>query len=83
MSSDPTQPPVIPGPRSGVSPTAGQAAAPAYEPTLQSAPPYSPPAFEPASSERSIVEQRPEILIGLATVGGFVVAQLLGRIRGR
>jgi len=34
-------------------------------------------------AERSLLEKRPEILIGLATAGGFVAAQILGRMRGR
>jgi hypothetical protein len=33
--------------------------------------------------ERPLLEKRPEILIGLATAGGFVAAQILGRMRGR
>jgi hypothetical protein len=42
-----------------------------------------PPAYEQPLAERSLFEKRPEILIGLATAGGFVAAQVLGRMRGR
>jgi hypothetical protein len=44
---------------------------------------YEQPAYEPAPAERSLLEKRPEILIGIATAGGFVAAQILGRMRGR
>ncbi len=42
-------------------------------------PPLPPPAAEPG---RSILETRPEILVGAAAVSGFVLARLLGRVRG-
>jgi hypothetical protein len=45
--------------------------------------PFEAPAFEPVSADRSLFEKRPEILVGLATAGGFVAAQILGRMRGR
>lgn len=38
------------------------------------------PASEP---ERSLFERRPEILVAAAAAGGFIAAQVLGRIRGR
>ncbi len=84
MSSDPTQPPVVPGPREPGQP----AAAPAYTAPTAAQPqptpmPFEAPAFEPVSADRSLFEKRPEILVGLATAGGFVAAQILGRMRGR
>jgi hypothetical protein len=44
---------------------------------------FVPPAYEPPPVERPLLEKRPEILIGLAAAGGFVAAQVLGRMRGR
>ncbi|MFM9023677.1 MAG: hypothetical protein ACKOK7_08100, partial [Solirubrobacterales bacterium] len=41
------------------------------------------PAWEGPQPERSLLERRPEILVGAAMAGGFIAAQLLGRIRGR
>ena len=79
MSSDPNQPPVVPGPRVPGQP----AAAPVYTPPAASQQQFTPPVYEPTPLERPLLEKRPEILIGAATVGGFVAAQILGRIRGR
>ncbi len=83
MSSEPNQPPVVPGPREPGQP----AAAPAYTAPVAAQQPepmaYEQPAYEPAPAERSLLEKRPEILIGIATAGGFVAAQILGRMRGR
>lgn len=42
--------------------------------------PPLPPAVEP---KRPITETRPEILLGAAAAGGFVLAKVLGAIRGR
>lgn len=39
-------------------------------------PPQPPP-------ERSITDNRPEILVGAAVAGGFVLAKILGALRGR
>lgn len=41
------------------------------------------PAWEDPQPERSLLERRPEILVGAAMAGGFIAAQVLGRIRGR
>ncbi len=41
--------------------------------------PGPPPAAEP---KPSLTESRPEILVGAAAAGGFLLAKLLGRIRG-
>lgn len=41
-----------------------------------------PPPLPPLPPERPITEARPEILVGAALAGGFVLAKLLGR-RGR
>ena len=79
MSSDPNQPPVVPGPREPGQP----AAAPVYTPPAPAQQEFTPPSDQPPVAERSLLEKRPEILIGAATVGGFVAAQILGRIRGR
>ena len=79
MSSDPNQPPVVPGPREP-----GQsAAAPVYTPPAPAEQEFTPPSYQPPMAARSLLEKRPEILIGAATAGGFVAAQILGRIRGR
>jgi len=79
VSSDPNQPPVVPGPREPGQP----AAAPVYTPPAPAEQQFTPPSSQQPVAERSLLEKRPEILIGLATAGGFVAAQLLGRIRGR
>jgi len=84
VSSDPNQPPIVPGPRQPGQP----AAAPTYEPPIAAQQQFMPPAgepptYQPPPAERSLFEKRPEILIGLATAGGFVAAQILGRMRGR
>lgn len=79
MSSDPNQPPVVPGPREPGQP----AAAPVYTPPAPAQQEFTPPVYESPPLERPLLEKRPEILIGLATAGGFVAAQILGRMRGR
>ena len=79
MSSDPNQPPVVPGPREPGQP----AAAPVYTPPAPAQQEFTPPGYESLPLERPLLEKRPEILIGLATAGGFVAAQILGRMRGR
>ncbi len=79
MSSDPNQPPVVPGPREPGQP----AAAPVYAPPAPAQQEFTPPSYESLPLERPLLEKRPEILIGLATAGGFVAAQILGRMRGR
>ena len=62
--------------------TAGYQAPPAYEaPPVQESQPAA--AWEEPQPERSLLERRPEILVGAAMAGGFVFAQLLGRVRGR
>ena len=86
--SEPAQPapgvaaPAQPGPppEAPVSeaPPAGAYQAPsAYE----TQPPQA--AWPEPEVERPLVERRPEILVGAALAGGFIAAQLLGRIRGR
>lgn len=40
-------------------------------------------AAQHAPSEPAVTETRPEILVGAAFAGGFVLAKLLGRVRGR
>ncbi len=73
-------PPVTPQP----GPEAGQpAAAPAYQAPSAYDPQTAQPAWSEPGQERSLVERRPEILVGAALAGGFLAAQLLGRIRGR
>jgi hypothetical protein len=74
---------------------ASQQAPPAHQdpPAPQASPPYqapsaydpqpAQPAWEGPQPERSLLERRPEILVGAAMAGGFIAAQLLGRIRGR
>ena len=42
--------------------------------------PQLPPPVEP---RRPITETRPEILLGAAAAGGFVLAKVLGAVRGR
>ena len=92
--SEPAQP--APG---AASPPAGAAPAQPGPPTEPPAPEASPAGAYQAPSayetqppqaawpepefERPLVERRPEILVGAALAGGFVAAQLLGRIRGR
>ena len=89
--------PAAPQPGQPVTPqqAAGQPAQPTAQPAggYQAAPAYeAPPAYDPQPSapawdepvpERSLLERRPEILVGAALAGGFIAAQLLGRIRGR
>jgi hypothetical protein len=41
------------------------------------------PEVMPAADPRPLTEARPEILIGAAAAGGFILAKLLGRVRGR
>ena len=41
--------------------------------------PLLPPAAEP---KRPITETRPELLVGAALAGGFVLAKVLGALRG-
>lgn len=50
------------------------------EPSAAAPPPPLPPPVEPP---RPITDTRPEILVGAAAAGGFIVAQILGRLRGR
>lgn len=48
--------------------------------------PVTPPAEAPSAQvapSRPITETRPEILVGAAAAGGFVLAKLLRAIRGR
>ncbi|HEY5142799.1 MAG TPA: hypothetical protein VII98_04815 [Solirubrobacteraceae bacterium] len=45
--------------------------------------PLPPPPLQPPAPARPITETRPEILVGAALAGGFIAAQILGRIRGR
>jgi len=63
-----------PGP---AGPGAGYQAPSAYEPQPAQA------AWAEPEAERPLVERRPEILVGAALAGGFLAAQVLGRIRGR
>ena len=42
-----------------------------------------PPLPPPVEPKRPITETRPEILVGAAAAGGFVLAKLLGAVRGR
>lgn len=49
-------------------------------PAGESAPP---PPLPPVAPDRPITETRPEILVGAAAAGGFVLAKLLRAIRGR
>ena len=59
---------------------------PAPEPVPEPGPPTPaapPPPLPPAEPQRPITDTRPEILVGAAAAGGFIVAQILGRLRGR
>lgn len=56
---------------------------PAPEPTPTPAAAAPPPPLPPQEPHKPITETRPEILVGAAAAGGFVLAQILGRIRGR
>jgi len=67
----------------GAQPAGGYQAAPAYQAPSAYDPQSSAPAWDEPVQERSLVERRPEILVGAALAGGFIAAQLLGRIRGR
>ena len=71
-----------PGPAPGPGGTPHQAP-PAYEPSPAYDAQPAQPAWEGPQPERSLLERRPEILVGAAMAGGFIAAQLLGRIRGR
>ncbi len=55
----------------------------AGEPDRSAAPAAASPAFEVPEMPRPLTESRPEILIAAAAAGGFVLAKLLGRLRGR
>lgn len=89
----PAQPGAAPGqPQSGTAQEAtgaSQYAPPAHQasPPYQAPAAYDPqpaqPAWEGPQPERSLLERRPEILVGAAMAGGFIAAQVLGRIRGR
>jgi hypothetical protein len=79
-AAQPGQPAAQPG---GAQPAGGPQAAPAYQAPSAYEPQPSAPAWDEPVPERSLVERRPEILVGAALAGGFVAAQLLGRIRGR
>ena len=76
----PQQPAAQPG---GAQPAGGYQAAPAYQAPSAYDPQPSAPAWDEPAQERSLFERRPEILVGAALAGGFIAAQLLGRIRGR
>ena len=86
--SPPTAPSgATPGPpQAGPAEDAAEApsqAPPAYQAPSAYEPQRSQPAWEEPEPERSLLERRPEILVGAAMAGGFIAAQLLGRIRGR
>lgn len=51
-------------------------------PNATSATPPAPGPPPPTERGPSLIESRPEILVGAAAAGGFVLAKLLGRIRG-
>lgn len=42
-----------------------------------------PPPLPPLAPSRPLTETRPEILVGAAAAGGFVLARLLRAVRGR
>ncbi len=42
-----------------------------------------PPLPPPVEPPRPITDTRPEILVGAALAGGFVLAKLVGALRGR
>ncbi|CAB4856875.1 unannotated protein [freshwater metagenome] len=54
---------------------------PAATPFNFDGPPAAPEA--PATVERPPLGARPEILIGAAAASGFILAKILGRVRGR
>jgi hypothetical protein len=41
-----------------------------------------PPPVPPVEPERPIIETRPELLVGAAAAGGFVLAKVLRALRG-
>ena len=79
----PAAQPAQPGQPAGAQPAAGHQSASAYQASSAYDPQPSAPAWDEPVPERSLVERRPEILVGAALAGGFIVAQLLGRVRGR
>ena len=42
-----------------------------------------PPPLPPPAPKQPITETRPEILVGAAVAGGFVLAKVIGALRGR
>ena len=79
----PQQPAAQTGQPAGAQPAGGYQAAPAYQAPSAYDPQPSAPVWDEPAQERSLFERRPEILVGAALAGGFIAAQLLGRIRGR
>lgn len=61
----------------GAAGPSGYQAPSAYEPQQPEA------AWPEPEPERSLFERHPEILVGAAAAGGFIFAQVLGRVRGR
>lgn len=45
-------------------------------------PPLPPPPVPPVEPDRSVIETRPELLVGAAVAGGFVLAKVLRAFRG-
>lgn len=52
------------------------------EPVNPVPPADTPPPVPPIEPQRSVVETRPELLVGAAAAGGFVLAKVLRALRG-
>lgn len=52
------------------------------EPVNPVPPPEPPPLPPPIEPDRPLVETRPELLVGAAAAGGFVLAKVLRALRG-
>lgn len=52
------------------------------EPVNPVPPPAEPPPVPPIEPQRPITETRPELLLGAAAAGGFVLAKVLRALRG-
>lgn len=53
------------------------------EPVTPGPAPEPPPLPPPPAPKQPITETRPEILVGAAAAGGFVLAKIIGALRGR
>ena len=53
------------------------------DPVTPESAPEPAPIPPPAAPKQPITETRPEILVGAAAAGGFVLARIIGALRGR